>query len=213
MKNKLLLISLLALNTYAHEHTPVKGFFIGIEGAKVQPGITYKTVGAPTTDHEIDDSTNEMFLKLGYQYYNTKIYLMANEYKYTESNDRYKIKGTHYEVDIDYIPTFYTAKEFPLKVKGVFGFAFGYSFSKLYDVKNTEYILPVDHISSYSQKNYKYGIQIGVETVIDDHWGIEMGYKYRKGTLLDFKDDEKGTNRVSYVEGSTRYYFGVNYVF
>lgn len=199
------------LFTFAHAEIQEKGFFVGIDISKANTSIEYDNtpLAFALRSYTMNSNNNLISYKFGYQYHFTRLYARVNSFEYKDAKrDKYLIKGTNYELNAEYIPVFFMSKSKEWNIRGVFGLGVGYSSSKLenYDIN----LLPVGVTAGGSQQYMEYGAQIGLMSETSIGVSVELGARYRKGTLLEFTD---GQNDALFSRDEKEYYLGVNYLF
>jgi len=182
-----------------------KGFFIGIdiESVKADTSMENKVYSFPSKT----DNYTEPAFKLGYQYYFTRIY-----FKYStvaEKTDDYTIDSTSYELNVEYIPILYRDNSYAVRL--ITGLAVGYTDN---DLKNLSLGFS-DSLGSFgvkedSQKEAIYGVQIGLMLEMSMGLSAEVGYRYRRGNLLEFQNDSGDT---TFETKRKQIYLGLNYMF
>ena len=201
------------LVTLAQAEIDQRGFFVGLDLSSTSTNLKYDNNAFGTAftvkGYGGESSENTLSYKVGYQYYFTRIYARMSSYEYKDATrNKYTIKGTNYEINADYIPTFYTNKNKTWNIRGVFGLGVGYSSSKLenYDPN----LLPAGLTAGDAKNLMEYGYQIGIMSETSIGLSVELGLRYRQGNLLEFTD---GQNDSTFFRDETAYYLGVNYLF
>jgi len=214
MIKKIAILSIV-VSTLLYADIEEKGIFLGLDFGQNEATVEYRAVGTATSKHSVNSSTIKVAPKIGYQYYFTRVYFSANRMNYQEESSRYTIEEMHYEFDADYLPILYQNLKKDLVLKAVIGASIGYSYSELKNIKQEDQLLPLDPISpySYSQEHFNYGYQLGLQLAGKNGMSVEVGFKTRMGTLLEFQDDAQGTNRATFNLDSKEYYIGFNYLF
>jgi hypothetical protein len=218
MLKKVIVTSLL-VSTLLQAQMKEKGFFVGIDGSTSSANIAYAKSGSAitTSDYESDDRVSALSLKLGYQYYFTKIYARVNKnITYSDqSKDRFKVKNCVIEMNVDYSPIFYMPRNSNYIIRGVFGAGVGVNKSAL-----TEYDARLDAIGTnlnpildkQTQYNMEYGYNLAIVGELDFGLSIEAGYRYRYGLLTEFSDETSG-NEATFTLSTGEFFLGVNYLF
>ena len=214
MIKKIAILSTL-VSTLLYADIKEKGFFVGLDFGANRASVDYKQVGTATNAHTVESSTTSISPKIGYQYYFTRVYASANKMNYQEERGKYTIVEEHYELNADYLPIIYQNFEKDFAIKGVMGISMGYSYTNLNSIKQEDQLLPVDPIIAYdyAQEYFNYGYQLGFLLAGKDGVSMEVGFKSRMGTLLEFQDDSQGTNRATFNLDAQEYYIGFNYLF
>ena len=186
-----------------------KGFFIGVDFENIDAETRYKF---DTQNHLNDipnssDKYNEPAFKLGYQYYYTRIY-----FKYSSLDEKtqdYTVESTSYELNAEYIPILYRGDSYA--IRGFFGVAAGYMDSEIKDFSN-RFAQEADAVdlNDYSDKQAVYGVQIGLMYEMSNGLNAELGYRYRRGNLLE---SDNGTDSVTFETKRRQLYLGLNYLF
>lgn len=195
------------LFTLVHAEIKQTGFFIGADVGSKSSNVKYDSDGA--YKYDMVSNNDSLSFKLGYQYYFTRVYARINSFIYQDTKrDNYTLKGRTYELNADYIPVFYMSKSKKWNLRGVFGFAAGYSSSKLenYDVN----LLPVGITAERSQRSMEYGTQIGLMSETSIGLSVEIGLRLRQGPLIELTD---GVASATFNRDDKEYYLGVNYLF
>ena len=195
------------------------GFFVGLDISHMSTETRYNKSGSgiTTANYSSTGTLTPLSLKLGYQYYFTRIYARVNTSSSYDDNakQRYKIDSQVYELDVDYLPVFYRSDDKFWTIKGVFGVGLGANKSALtyYDARldsigtNLEAIL-----NKETQWNMQYGLQAGVQVELDFGLSAELGYRYRSGLMTEFSDTD-GANEATFKLLSDEVYLGLNYLF
>jgi opacity protein-like surface antigen len=186
-----------------------KGLFIGIDYESIDADTRY-TVNSQNKLFNIpgsSDTYTEPVFKLGYQYRYTRIY-----FKYStldEKTQDYTVKSSSYEVNTEYLPIFYRGDMYA--VRGLFGVAIGYLDSDVNDLSDrlAEEAKFVG-LTDFSDKQALYGIQIGVMLEMTNGMSAELGYRYRRGHLLE---SENSDGSVTFETKRKQLYLGLNYLF
>ena len=196
-----------------------KGFFVGLDVSYMNATTRYDKSGAgiTTSSYSSKDYLVPVSVRLGYQYYFTRIYARINNEKSYQDNkkERYKLDSKAYEINADYIPVIYTSTEKDWTIRALFGVGLGANKSALtyYDARldsigtNLEAILDKD-----TQWNMEYGLQMGAMAEFDFGLNVELAYRYRSGLMSEFSDTD-GANEVTFKLLSSEIYLGVNYLF
>ena len=210
MIKKIVIMSTL-ISSLAYAEVAQKGFFAGVDYASKSVNLKYENTGLVFTSngYNASPSDNTLSYKIGYQYYFTRVYARIAQYDYhdTEKN-HYSIDGTTYEINADYLPVLYMAKNKKWDLRGFVGIGVGYNRSRLYNY-NTG-LLPPTPLTGENQSYIEYGWQIGIMAETETGVSVELGLRARKGDLMEFSD---GTNNATFLYDTTEYYIGVNYLF
>jgi len=219
MIKKIILISTLASTLLVAETMKEKGFFVGIDGSTSSVNVAYAKSGSgiTTSDYESDDRVSPLALKLGYQYYFTRIYARVNSSKtYTDQTlSRYEIKNQVMEMNVDFIPIFYIQEDQKWNIRGVFGLGIGLNKSNLvsYDARLDSIGTNLDPIlNTNTQYNMEYGYNIGLMSEFDFGLSGELGYRFRYGLTNEFSDED-GSNEATFTLSTGEFYLGLNYLF
>jgi hemolysin activation/secretion protein len=198
------LLLLLASFAYAQEELKTKGFFIGVDYEKLKMDSRYKST---LYNYANEGSYSEPAFKLGYQYYFTRIYLKYSNVE--ESYPEYTVDSTSYEADFEYIPVLYRDDSFALRL--IAGVSMGYSDNEL---KNLNSTLDAYHTSlgltNFNQKQAIYGVQMGLMLEMSMGLSGELGYRYRRGNVMEFEDD---SGDITVMTKRRQLYVGLNYLF
>lgn len=204
-----ILVSVALASTMAMAELKEKGPFIGIDFQKISDDSLYETSGSafPYPRYSNKGDFNNVNFKLGYQYYLTRLYLSVSQPDTTY--DTYSVKSTEYDMNFEYVPVFYYDSGFALR--GIFGASIGMSDNELYGlsdgVKEQHEILG---FTKNSQQRIIYGWQAGIMVEMDIGLSLELGWRQRHGTLIEFTDQ---TNKVTVETKRQHYYLGLNYLF
>jgi len=210
MIRKIAIMSTL-IASLAYAEVEQKGFFVGVDYASKSVDLKYEntSTGFSYNAYNASPSDNTLSLKAGYQYYFTRVYARIAQYDYHDtSKNRYSIDGTTYELNADYLPVLYMAKDKKWDLRGFVGIGVGYNKSRLYNY-NTG-LLPVDPLTGNNQTYIEYGWQLGAMVETEIGVSVEVGMRGRKGDLLEFTDN---TNEATFLYDTTEYYLGINYLF
>jgi opacity protein-like surface antigen len=187
-----------------------KGLFIGIDYESIEAETRYR-VSSQNKLYNIPGSSSDTYkepaFKLGYQYRYTRIY-----FKYStldEKAEDYTVKSSSYEVNTEYLPIFYRGDTYA--IRGLFGGAIGYLDSDLKDLSDrlaeeAEFV----GLTDFSDKQALYGIQIGMMLEMTNGLSAELGYRYRRGHLLE---SENSDGTVTFETKRKQWYLGLNYLF
>jgi len=186
-----------------------KGFFIGVDYEQIEADIRYK-VDSQNHLYNIANATEtykEPAFKIGYQYYYTRLY-----FKYSSLEEKtldYIVKSKSYELNAEYIPIFYRGNSFA--IRGIFGVGLGYLDSDLSDI-STRFAEELKFVGfeGYSDKQALYGAQIGLMLELTMGLSAEVGYRYRRGHLLE---SENSDGKVTFETKRKQLYVGLNYLF
>jgi len=218
---KKIALTTLLLSTLASAEMSQKGFFVGLDGSTLSSNIAYAKKGSAitTSNYASDESITPISLRLGYQYYFTRIYgRVSSEHEYkdnTKEPGRFKIKNQVFELNADYLPTFYKADSKSWFIRGVFGVGIGanksaltYYDSKLDSIGNN--LTPI--LSKETQWNMEYGYQLGALMEFDFGLSTELGYRFRSGLMAEFSDADEA-NQATFKLRTEEIYIGINYLF
>jgi len=210
-------LTLALLSAIASAELKEKGPFIGLDYQMINADSRYETSDIGKTPgsgnafqfpsfYNSGDS-NVLNLKVGYQYYVTRLYIAISQPN--EKYDTYSIKSTLYDANFEYIPVFYQNNSFG--IRGVFGVAIGLSDNEMYDMSSgVQAQQELLDFTNNSQQRIMYGFQLGVIGELDMGLSLELGFRLRRGNLIEFTD---GTNEVTVSTKRQEYYLGVNYLF
>ena len=224
MRIKKVILSLLLLSSlgFAQEgaqeakeipqaNTPLKGkgFFIGLdlERLDVDSRVDFNS---QTTVYNVSGDTDtytEPAFKVGYQYYFTRVY-----FKYSsidEETDHYTVESKSYEINLEYIPIIYRSKEYALRL--ITGLSIGYTDNEITSASpQMQANLIAINYSGGSENQAIYGAQIGLMLEMSMGLSAEVGYRYRKGDLIDSSDS---SGNVTLETKRKQLYLGLNYMF
>jgi len=186
-----------------------KGFFIGVDFENIDAGIMYR-VDSQNSLFNIPGSSDtyiEPAFKVGYQYYYTRVY-----FKYSNLDEKtqdYTVESTSYEFNVEYLPVFYRGGSYA--IRGLLGTAIGYMDSDLKNlsarlIQEAEFV----GLTDFSDKQALYGIQLGVMFEMTNGLSADLGYRYRRGNLLE---SDNGTDSVTFETKRRQLYLGLNYLF
>jgi len=195
------------------------GFFVGLDVSALNANVKYRKKGEIiiTSNYSSTEDLTIPSLKIGYQYYFTKVYARVNsENNYKDKKrDRFTIKSQVFELNTDFTPIFYKGDEW--RLRGVFGVGIGANKSNL-----EEYSDSLDSISATdpttailnkeTQWNMEYGYQVGVMAELNFGLSAELGYRVRSGLLTAFTSADGGYEATFELQ-SAEMYLGVNYLF
>lgn len=204
-----ILLSAVLLSSIALADLKDKGPFIGIDLQQVNADGLYETSGTAFPYPRTDASSNftNVNLKVGYQYYVTRLYVSISQTD--EQYSSYSVKSTLYDMNFEYVPLFYHNENFG--IRGIFGVSIGLSDNELYGlsdgVKEQQDILG---FTKNNQQRIMYGFQAGVMAELDFGISLELGWRQRHGHLIEFTDN---TNKVTVSTKRQQYYLGINYLF
>ena len=225
MIKKIILISTLTSTLLVAETMKEKGFFIGLDASTSSVNIAYEKKGSiiRASNYESDDRTSNAALKVGYQYYFTRVYLRINPSKTykDQTSGYYEIKNQVVEMNIDYLPIFYIQEEQKWNIRGVVGLGIGVNKNGLvnYSKQNIDvYSNTADPIlNKETQYNMEYGYNIGLMSEFDFGLSAEIGYRFRTGLMGEYSDAVDGEGKTSYEAIFTlstgEFYLGLNYLF
>ena len=215
MIKKIALASTLLLGTLLNAEIQQNGFFVGVDLGQRDSRIEYDNnangslTNMTTNPYTNDVSDSSTSLKMGYQYYVTRIYARYSGFNYKdEQRDKYTIKGELYEINVDYTPVFYTNKAKTWNVRGIFGAGVGFNSSKMseYDLG----LIPAGETAGSTQSYMEYGYQIGVLSETSIGLSLEAAYRVRYGNLQEITDS---SNRATFSLETKEIYLGLNYLF
>ena len=204
-----ILLSVALASTMAMAELKEKGPFIGVDFQQISADNLYETSGSafPYPRFKNEGDFSDINLKIGYQYYVTRLYFSVSQPD--EQYDTYSVKSTEYDMNFEYVPVFYYDSGFALR--GVFGAAVGMSDNELYGlsdgVKEQQELLG---FTNNNQQRIIYGWQLGLMVEMDLGLSLELGWRQRHGTLIEFTDE---TNKVTIETKRQQYYLGINYLF
>lgn len=223
MIKKITIMSSLISSLLLADGLKEKGFFAGLDLSRVHSKIEYKNSSTLTSNPYVNsDYTNPISLKLGYQYYFTKIYARINSSSVIDdrTKDRYKIKTHVIEFNTDYIPILYTNENKDWAIKGVLGVAVGVNSSKFNEYNGQQLFAPMNDengtVSTNTQYKMNLGYNLGLITEWDSGVSAELGYRFRSGLALEYFDNDNSGNRLNEATFkllSQEIYLGVNYLF
>lgn len=208
---KKIAITSMLISSLAYAEVKQKGFFAGLDYAMKSVDLKYENTGLafPFSSYTAATTDKKVSLKVGYQYYFTRIYARVENFHYHDSEkNRYSIKGRTYEANVEYLPVLYMEKSKKWDIRGIVGIGIGYQKNTLYDY-NAQ-LLPSEPLNGESQTHIEYGAQFGVVVETDFGINMECGLRARKGDLLEFTDT---TNNATFLYYAKEYYLGVNYLF
>jgi len=186
-----------------------KGFFVGIDIERIKADTRYST-GSQNTLYNIENSKNtynEPALKLGYQYYFTRVYLKYSQLD--EKTDDYTMESTLYEANVEYLPVIYRGNSYALRL--ITGLAVGFTKNDLTGLSTQmQNQLAVTDVTDSSDTQVMYGAQIGLMYEMSMGLSAELGYRYRRGNLLEAEADAGNT---TFESKRKQLYLGFNYMF
>ena len=204
-----ILVSVALVSTMAFAELKEKGPFAGIDFQQISADNLYETSGAAFPFPRFDNSSDfsNLNVKVGYQYYVTRLYLSLSQPD--EKYDTYAVKSTEYDMNFEYVPLFYYNSGFAFR--GVFGAAIGISDSELYGMSDgVEEQHNILGFTKNRQQRIVYGWQLGLIVEMDLGVSLELGWRQRFGNLIEFTD---GTNKATIETKRQQYYLGLNYLF
>ncbi len=186
-----------------------KGFFIGFDLESIKAETRYSTSSTNTlyniSDNE--DTYTEPAFKVGYQYYFTRVYFKYSQVD--EKTDDYTVESTSYEANIEYIPVLYRAHTYAVRL--ITGLAVGFTKNDLSGLSaNMQEQLEFTDATDSSDTQAIYGAQIGVMLEMSMGLSAELGYRYRRGNLLEVEADSGNT---TFETKRKQFYIGINYIF
>ena len=216
MIKKIAILSTL-VSTLLYGEIKDRGIFIGVDMARANGEVFYTNKGAiPTSPYSTKQEQNIPSLKLGYQYYFTRIYGRINETKTYSDNvkDYFEVKTRLVELNVDYIPMLYQDDKKAVAIRGIIGAGVGINSSSLLSY---HYFMdaPVSIMNTKTQRSMEYGYNLGLIAEFNVGINFEIGYRFRSGVLDTFADVEEGTaSFVTAFELETKeVYLGLNYLF
>ena len=207
---KKVIVGVLAGVTLLSAEIPQKGFFIGVDYTKTNTTLAYDKDGGGIATSDYSQNVKESYVgyRIGYQYYFTRFYFRYNGIDYKDMlRNKYTIEGSEYEINGEYIPTFYATPQKSWVIRGIFGAMVGYTRSQ---VNTSDAFLLPPNTTSKKQNNFLYGFQGGVMLQSDIGLNLEVGVRYKKGNLAEISD---GTNTVVFTATNREYFVGLNYLF
>lgn len=215
MSKKIMVAGMLLVGTLAQAEIEQRGFFVGVDLSQKSSNVKYDNnangiltsiTTLPYTNELSDMGTS---LKVGYQYYFTRVYARYSSFDYKdEKRDKFTIKGAVYELNADYLPLFYVSESKEWNIRGIFGLGAGYNASDMsdYDVG----LLPAGESAVGTQNYMEYGYQVGVMSQTSLGISVEAAYRVRYGNLQEFTDT---ANNSTFSLETKEFYFGLNYLF
>jgi len=216
---KKIVLATTLLSSLAYGEMTQKGFILGIDTSSMNTKISYAKNGSglTTSNYASEEAFAPISLKLGYQYYFTRIYgRISTEDEYSDATlQRFKIKNQVYELNADYLPVFYAGSNKSWQLRGIFGIGTGANKSAL-----TQYDSRLDAIgtnlkpilNTETQWNMEYGFQAGLMVEFDFGLSGEVGYRVRSGLMAEFSD-ENDANEATFKLQTSELYLGLNYLF
>ncbi len=186
-----------------------KGFFIGFDLESIKADTRYSTSSTNSlyTIRDNEDTYTEPAFKAGYQYYFTRVYFKYSQVD--EKTDDYTVESTSYEANIEYIPVLYRAKTYVVRL--ITGLAVGFTKNDLSGLSaNIQEQLDFTDATDSSDTQAIYGAQIGVMIEMSRGLSAELGYRYRRGNLLETEADSGDT---TFQTKRKQFYLGMNYMF
>jgi len=186
-----------------------KGFFLGVDFESVKAETRYSTASQNSlfkiTDNE--DTYNEPAFKLGYQYYFTRVYFKYSQVD--EKTDDYTIESTSYEANVEYMPVIYRGNAYAVRL--ITGLAVGFTKNDLVGLSaRMQDQLNITDATDSSDTQVIYGAQIGLMLELSMGLSAELGYRYRRGDLLEMEADSGNT---TFETKRKQLYLGLNYMF
>ncbi len=186
-----------------------KGFFIGLDLESVKADTRYSTSSTNTlfTIRDNEDTYTKPAFKVGYQYYFTRVYFKYSQVD--EKTDDYTVESTSYEANIEYIPVLYRANTYAVRL--ITGLAVGFTKNDLSGLSaNMQEQLNFTDATDSSDTQAIYGAQVGVMIEMSMGLSAELGYRYRRGNLLEVEADSGDT---TFKTKRKQFYLGINYMF
>jgi len=217
MIKKIILISILTSTLLVAETMKEKGFFLGLDVSHNMTEVSYRKSSSIVRYNNYSNFENyhPVSIKLGYQYYFTKVYLRFSDPITIQDTTRYAydIKTKVYELNADFIPILYRSENKKFAIKGVLGIAAGVNASELveYDKRLFDPMNEDGTVDPGSQYNMNLGYNIGVMGEFDFGLNLELGYRFRSGMALEYSDKDK--NEATFKLITKEVYLGVNYLF
>jgi len=186
-----------------------KGFFIGVDFEHIKADTRYSTNNQNTINNipNKEDTYNKPALKLGYQYYFTRVY-----FKYSQVDEKtndYTVESTLYEVNVEYIPVIYRGNSYALRL--ITGIAVGATKNDLTGLSSRMDVqLLATDVTDSSDTEVMYGAQIGLMFEMSMGLSAEIGYRYRRGNLLEV---EASSGNTTFETKRKQIYLGLNYLF
>ncbi len=207
MLKKIIILTLL-LNTLLSAQTKEKSFLVGVDIKYTKIDTVYETSGEFAYPRFVDGATQNIpAIKLGYQYYFTRIYLQYS--KINENYEFYSIRSKFFDLNFEYIPVIYERSNY--KVRGIFGVSIGLNYTRMYDLKRE---LLNQHkvalLEDYRQNHPMYGFQLGAVYELDFGLSVDLGLRIRKGDFTQMKEE---TQEMAIRTDRKEYYLGFNYLF
>jgi opacity protein-like surface antigen len=186
-----------------------KGFFIGIDLERVETDTRYSTSSSLAIYRIADgDKTyTEPAFKVGYQYYFTRIYFKYSQVD--EATTDYTVDSSAYELNVEYMPVVYRGNSYAVRLFG--GLSIGYTKNDLKDLSPRMIDqLALTGATDTSDTQALYGAQMGVMLEMSMGLSAEIGYRYRRGDLLEIQADSGDT---TFKTKRKQLYVGLNYMF
>lgn len=218
MKNKISMMLALSALIYADNNQTKtidqKSYFVGIGVAIQRANILQNGVGNTTNNKSmLNVYTPNASLAFGYRYYYARVYARVGQYHYKQDAIKYSIDGKFFEMNVDYSPIYYVAKNNEYKVKGIFGVGVGISHNTISNTYDEASILIKSLLESDPTQNYmEYGCQFGSLIETQMHLNFELLYRYRNGSLLQYYQSDTGDGSTYHLK-SHEIYAGVSYSF
>jgi len=220
MLKKIAAVSLIT-SSLLYGDIDARGVFIGLELGQMNAESSYDRTlnftSAPKA-YSSKEKYTDASLKLGYQYYFTRVYALIKKKKDLEDKAQglYKIQNQTVELNVDYLPLFYMNDNKNFTIRGIFGLGIGANKSKLleYDPSLDTTGTVARALDKESQMHMEYGYQLGIMCETSIGFNLELGYRVRYGDLLEFTNDKNDQgDKVSFDLYSNEYYIGLNYLF
>lgn len=208
------IVTTLLITTIAHAEIEQSGFFVGVDISSKTSNVNYETnqVNWSGIADISKYKTTPFSYKLGYQYYFTRVYARMSKDTYVDTQkNRYEIKSTHYEFNIEYIPTFYISNSKNFILRGIMGVGVGYGTNTLSNTLSSAEAVKPALESNPKQKYMEYGAQVGF--MLESSYGVslETGIRYREASMIEVVVED--TNVATFNLDFTSFYFGLNYLF
>ena len=222
MIKKIALITTL-FSTLAYADMSEKGFFVGADVSTYSNAETaYSKKGTVITTANYQSNSSFITatsLKMGYQYYFTRVYMRVNNsttFK-DETKNRFKIASQVIELNADYLPLLFKTDDESFTLKGLIGVGVGAnksalkSYSAQIDVNTGK---PEDSIlNQNTQWLMEYGGQLGfILNKTDSGLSFELAYRYRSGLMTQFTNQDD-SYQATFKLMSSEFYLGANYMF
>ena len=215
---KKIVLTTTLLTSLAYGDMTQKGFIVGFDVSMLDSSIEYANKGAFQTNNYASSSENNSFSgKIGYQYYFTRVYVRINqnaEYK-DENKGYYKVRNQVIELNADYLPILYSAKDNKWNIRGIIGVGVGANRSQM-SYYSTLIDSPESIFDKETKYNMEYGFQIGTQVEFDFGLSAELGYRARSGLMAEFSDADgvtSATYEATFKLKTSELYLGLNYLF